>query len=157
MKTITIIAWLTASMLANADEKIAVRSVSGRFEVTQEHRGDIVETVRFLSPVFPSVVLPGLSWPGLYHISPDEHWLLRTQKTGSGDNMAILYRIEDNGRVSEVLGFDDMLWKASDVASRLKKEAALPYRSPRSHMAGEQRFIADYFEWKQRRKEWRRY
>lgn len=122
MKTIMIIIWLTASMLANADEKVAVNAVSGRFEVAQEYRGDFVETVRFLSPELPSIVLLGFSWPGLYHISPDEHCLLRTQKTGSGDNVAILYRIEENGRVSEVLGFNDTLWTASDTASRLKKK-----------------------------------
>lgn len=108
-------------MLADADEKVAVKAVSGRFEVTQEYHEDFLETVRFLSPELPSVVLSGYSWAGLYNISPDEHWFLRTQKTGSGDNVAMLYHIEDNGRVSEILGFDDSLWKASDVLSRLKK------------------------------------
>lgn len=128
MKTITIIAWLTASALANAGEKVAVKAAGGRFEVTQEfhdsngNQGEWAETVRFLKPNFPDVRLSGISWPGIYHLSPNEHWLLRTQKTGSGDNVAILYRLEDNGRVSEILGFDASLWKASDVVSRLKKE-----------------------------------
>jgi len=122
MKPIAIITWLLAITIAKADEKVAVKTSSGRFEVTQEYREDFIETVRFLSPELPAVQLPGFSWPGIYHISPDEHWLLRTQKTGSGDSVALLYRIEDNGRISEILGFDDLLWKTSDVASRLKEK-----------------------------------
>jgi hypothetical protein len=50
------------------------------------------------------VTLEGYPWPGRYSISPDEKWVLRTQKTGSGDNIGILYRIEKNGRVWEVIG-----------------------------------------------------
>jgi hypothetical protein len=38
-------------------------------------------------------------WPGDYRISPDERWILRLQKTGSGENCALLYRVEANGQV----------------------------------------------------------
>ena len=58
-----------------------------------------------------------------YTISPDSRWLFRIQKTGSGDNVGILYRVDPNGRVSKCLGFDDALWRASDEISRLKRSA----------------------------------
>jgi hypothetical protein len=122
MKTITIIALFAVVAMAYADEQVAAKATSGRFEVTQEYQGDFVETVRFSDPKLSAVRLSGLSWPGLYSISPNDGWLLRTQKTGSGDSIAILYRIEENGRVSEVVGFDDLLWSVSDSTSRLKKK-----------------------------------
>lgn len=120
---ITIIAlFAVVATTAYADEEVAAKANSGRFEVTQEYRGDVVETVRFSNPKLSAVRLSGLPWPGIYSISPNEQWLLRTQKTGSGDSMAMLYRVEENGRVSEVLGFDDLLWGISDTTSRLKKK-----------------------------------
>lgn len=122
MKTITIIALFVFVVTAYADEEVAAKATSGRFEVTQEYQGDFVETVRFGNPELSTVRLSGLPWPGIYSISPNEHWLLRTQKTGSGDSTAILYRVEENGRVSEVVSFDDLLWGISDTTSRLKKK-----------------------------------
>ena len=122
MKTITIIALFAVVVTAYADEEVAAKATSGRFEVTQEYQGDFVETVRFSDTKLSAVRLSGLPWPGNYSISPNEQWLLRTQKTGSGDSIAILYRIEENGRVSEVVGFDDLLWGISDSTSRLKKK-----------------------------------
>jgi hypothetical protein len=122
MKTITIIALFAVVATAYADEEVAAKATSGRFEVTQEYQGDFIETVRFSNPKLSAVRLSGLSWPGIYSISPNEQWMLRTQKTGSGESIAILYRIEENDRVSEVVGFDDLLWGVSDTTSRLKKK-----------------------------------
>lgn len=127
MKTISIITWFIVAATAQAEERIAVKTSSGRFEVTQEFQGhkdqdigEFLEIVRFRDKAFPNVRLTGVTWPGIYDISPDEHWMIRTQKTGSGESIAILYHVEENGRVSEVLGFNDMLWKISDQTSRLK-------------------------------------
>ena len=39
------------------------------------------------------------SWPAAYHISPDKHWIIRDQKTGSGENALFLYRITPDGQV----------------------------------------------------------
>jgi hypothetical protein len=112
-----------------AEERIAVKAGTGRFQVTQEYQGDrdqgngeFLEIVRFRDKGFSEVRLSGLAWPGIYSISPDEHWLLRTQKTGSGESIALLYRVEESGRVSEVLGFDELLWRVSDATSRLKRK-----------------------------------
>lgn len=38
----------------------------------------------------------------MYYISPDEQWIMRIQKIGSGENCAFLYRVESNGRVSRM-------------------------------------------------------
>lgn len=108
--------------VSHGEEETVAKSASGRFHVTQEYHGDFVEMVRFRDPAHPAVQLLGLNWPGLYSVSPDERWLLRTQKVGSGESQAMLYRIEENGWVSEVVGFDAMLWSVSDKTSRLKKK-----------------------------------
>lgn len=122
MKTITIISLLTVLATAHAEEEVVAKATSGRFKVTQEYKGDFIEILRFSNPKLSAVRLSGLSWPGIYSISPNEQWVLRTQKTGAGDSIAILYRIEENGRVSEVVGFDELLWAISDTTSRLKKK-----------------------------------
>ena len=122
MKTLILIAWLIAIPAIQAEENVAVMATSGRFKVTQEFQEEAVETVRFRDPKIPAVRLGGLSWRGIYTVSPDERWLLRTQKTGSGASMVMLYCIEENGRVSEVIGFDALLWELSDQNSRLKKK-----------------------------------
>lgn len=38
-------------------------------------------------------------WPAGYRISPDEQWMIRDQKTGSGENAFFLYRITPDGQV----------------------------------------------------------
>ena len=53
------------------------------------------------------------SWPADYHMSPDERWIIRDQKTGSGENALFLYHVEPNGqswRLSQHL--DDLVWYA---------------------------------------------
>jgi hypothetical protein len=129
MKIITSITWFIVVSALHAEERSAVKASSGRFEVTQEYQsdsdqgdGEFLEIVRFRDTGFPRVRLSGAAWPGIYSISPNEQWLLRTQKTGSGESVAMLYRVEENGRVSEVVGFDSILWGASDAASRLKQK-----------------------------------
>jgi hypothetical protein len=128
MKLITITAFLALAATSHPAEKVAATATSGRFKITQEfhedpgEQGEFLETVRFADTLLSPVRLSGMSWPGHYDISPDENWLLRTQKTGAGASMAMLYRIEANGRVSEVMGFDDLLWKVFDTTSPHKKK-----------------------------------
>jgi hypothetical protein len=129
MMNITIFTWFIIASALHAVERSAVRANSGHFEVKQEYQGDrdkvdgqFIEIIRFRDKSFPEIRLLGSAWPGVYSISSNEHWLLRTQKTGSGESIAMLYRMEENGRVSEVLGFDGLLWGASDTTSRLKQK-----------------------------------
>jgi hypothetical protein len=108
---------------AFAETKISTAAPSGRFEVVQEYQSEHTPTIRFRDQSLPAVRLPAFPWPGIFSISPDERWILRTQKTGSGESFAILYRVEESGRVPEVVGFDDILWNASDKVARLKRKA----------------------------------
>jgi hypothetical protein len=39
------------------------------------------------------------AWPAVYSISPDEQWIIRQQKTGSGESALFLYRIGPNAQV----------------------------------------------------------
>lgn len=66
--------------------------------------------------------LQGYPWPAVYSISPNESWILRTQKNGSGDNIAILYSVGENGRIMEVVDFDSTVWSFIDSFSRLKQK-----------------------------------
>jgi hypothetical protein len=38
-------------------------------------------------------------WPADYRISPDEQWIIRDQKTGSGENALFLYHLMPDGQV----------------------------------------------------------
>ena len=108
----TLILVVPCVIVCHAKEVVA--APSGAFSIRQEYKaGEFVEAISFRQAKVPVVALAGFEWPGLYSISPDEHWILRTQKTGSGDNMAILYRMEKTSRVMEVVGFDSLLWSRS--------------------------------------------
>jgi hypothetical protein len=39
------------------------------------------------------------SWPADYHISADEQWIIRDQKTGSGENALFLYHLTREGQI----------------------------------------------------------
>jgi hypothetical protein len=115
---------LALYLISGASESIRAEQVatapSGSFSIHQIHDGEWSETIVFSGSKL-TTRLSGFPWPGHYSISPDEHWILRTQKIGSGDNRAILYQIEKNGRVLEVTGFDEMLWNESDKVAKLKR------------------------------------
>lgn len=111
---------IASLVLACHAEEVAI-APSGAFSIRQEYKGNFVETISFSEAKRPVVNLAGYPWPGHYSISPDEQWILRVQKTGSGEGMAILYRIEKTGRVMEAVGFNSMLWSVADKVSQLKK------------------------------------
>jgi hypothetical protein len=41
----------------------------------------------------------GIFWPAEFYISPDEKWILRIQKSGSGDNISYLYQVDSHHKV----------------------------------------------------------
>lgn len=100
---------------ADRGEKIVCES--SRWDVRQRWDGEDrwKEELHFRESGLATVALEGLSWPAVYDVSPDGQWLLRIQKIGSGESMGMLYRVEENGRVSEIAGFDDLLWSVSPV------------------------------------------
>lgn len=91
-------------------EKETTRSPRGTFEIVQVSRKDRKDNYYYWSeslhfrkaPARTILLEQQISWRAFFEISPDERWMLRRQKTGSGENVGILYRIEANGRVSRV-------------------------------------------------------
>ncbi|MBB5351545.1 hypothetical protein HNR46_001782 [Haloferula luteola] len=117
--TFLVLAWTGCLPLGAAPPNVAL-SCEGRFQILQIRGEHPKEWLRFERPESSDVPLQAFPWPGLYFLSPDGRWLCRMQKVGSGDAIAMLYQIESNGRVSEVLGFDAQLWKEWDAATRVK-------------------------------------
>jgi len=97
--------------------------------VNPDEQTSVAEKIVFKKSTLEEVPLECTSWRGLYHVSPDDRWILRDQKTGSGESMAMLYRVEENGRVTEVANFDENLWIASDAVSRLKRKEKQLYHT----------------------------
>jgi hypothetical protein len=57
-----------------------------------------------------------------YLISPDEQWVLRLQKTGSGENSALLYRVDSNGQVWRLeQHLDDLAFAVATGRSHLSR------------------------------------
>jgi hypothetical protein len=96
------------------------------FKILQ-HRADegVKQTLQFLRGR-PSRVVTleySISWPAFYYISPDERWILRIQKSGSGDNVSWLYQVETTNqrvwRMEEQLGVLGFAY--------LEKDPSLPH------------------------------
>lgn len=85
------------SLAVFGDDEITV-SPKGTFKIIQhgEFRNsvyNVTESLRFAKG--SEVVLEyGIFWAADFYISPDDHWILRIQKTGSGDNTGYLYKVE---------------------------------------------------------------
>jgi hypothetical protein len=70
------------------------------FTISQQQNGGWTTTLCFAHAAHPDVTLAGgYPWPALFFISPDDRWILQIQKSGSGDNISFLYRVEQSGRV----------------------------------------------------------
>lgn len=81
-----------------ADETFA--SPRGTFEIIQSRDGISAASLHLVKGNYPDIPLgDAYPWPALFYVSPDDHWILQIQKTGSGENIAILYRFETNKRL----------------------------------------------------------
>jgi hypothetical protein len=61
-------------------------------------------------------------WPSDYRISPDEQWILRLQKTGSGENSALLYHVDSNGQVWRLeQHLDDLAFAVATAQTHLNR------------------------------------
>jgi hypothetical protein len=116
----------------NAPSKFVSKSPTGRFTITQRWvRPDYIASntdcnnadcgweavLEFADKSKGHVSLAAhpewYSWPADYHISPDEQWIIRDQKTGSGENALFLYRMEQDGRLWRLSqSLDDLVWSA---------------------------------------------
>jgi hypothetical protein len=81
-----------------ADETLT--SPRGTFTITQHRDADWVSKLHFTKPGHADIMLnDAYSWPALFYVSPDDQWILQIQKSGSGDNISFLYRLDRSGRL----------------------------------------------------------
>lgn len=100
MLRLAVLFFLTLSSLCCLGNDIVTVSPKHTFEIVQKYKDSWSEAFHFFKDRENDVELEqGTSWPGLFYIAPDDRWVLRIQKTGSGDNIAYLYKIETNQRV----------------------------------------------------------
>ena len=106
-------------------EDLEVVSPHQTFKVLQHRENEgVKQTLQFLRGPSRVVTLEyAISWPASYYISPDERWILRIQKSGSGDNVSWLYQVETTNqrvwRMEEQLGALGFEY--------LKKDQSLPH------------------------------
>jgi|SRR5438105_4887889 len=75
-------------------------SPRGSFTIAQHRDGNWTTTIHFAHGEQPDLLLrDDYPWPGLFYISPNDHWILQVQKSGSGDNISFLYRLDPGGRL----------------------------------------------------------
>src|SRR6185436_10803087 len=80
------------------DKKLA--SPRGTFTITQRRVGDWTTKLHFTKNDHRDITFTdSYPWPALFHISPDDQWILQIQKSGSGENISFLYRLDSNGRI----------------------------------------------------------
>jgi hypothetical protein len=81
------------------DDEVTV-SPKHTFEIVQKYGDGWTETLHFFKgPEKVFILEHSIPWPASYYISPDDQWILRIQKSGSGDNISYLYRVESNQSV----------------------------------------------------------
>ncbi len=87
---------------ACADDEVTA-APKGTYRITQHYAGSWDATLHFRDHSLGDAPLAAepdrYPWPAIYYISPDDQWILRVQKTGSGENCAFIYRVEQTGRV----------------------------------------------------------
>lgn len=109
---------------ADDEKSHVIESPARSISIRQEYNGNYNETLLFANKDLKPVELEkgAFSWASVYDFAPDEKTILRTQKTGSGENKVMLYLIGKDGSVMEVPGFDDELWKLADSISPMKRK-----------------------------------
>lgn len=79
---------------------ITTTSPKKTFKIVQHGEAYWTETIQFAKGENRNIGIEyGISWPASFYISPDEQWILRVQKSGSGDNISYIYRIDEKRRV----------------------------------------------------------
>ncbi len=87
----------TLSTLAADKETPSPR---GTFIITQHYEGNWTSKLHFTKKVHPEITFTDdYPWPALFHVSPDDQWILQVQKSGSGDNISFLYHLDSRGRL----------------------------------------------------------
>jgi hypothetical protein len=91
---------VVASAIRAAAGDTEVLSPRGTFSILQSFDGIWTSKLRFTSGNRADVILTSeFLWPASYYISENDEWILRIQKSGSGENISFLYRINPTGRL----------------------------------------------------------
>ena len=109
------------AMERRKNREVVTTAPGGRYRITRQHLGEFSDALEFANQEIQTVELGSHTWPAVYSISPDVEWILREQKNQNGSPTVSLYRVEGNGRVSEVPAFEEMVWAASDKAVEIKR------------------------------------
>lgn len=116
-------------------------SPTGRFRIDQYHTtgNDAWDWQFWISrkgtgrPVeLPTGVRDPAFYGANFSFHPSEKWLIRTQKTGSGDSVAVLYRITCDGQfktLDTASTFDEMAWAQFDRVQGFSGEQTLRYHA----------------------------
>jgi len=85
-----------------ANEKPVV-SPKGTFSISQQREDiehNLTTKIHFNHGSHADITLTDTyPWPALFYVSPDDAWILQIQKSGSGENISFLYRVDPQGRV----------------------------------------------------------
>jgi hypothetical protein len=127
-----------AASAPNGQGQVVTKAPSGRYSIVQRYnkpKDDLQDKqdfgaweaiVHFTDRSKPDATLAGdpdrYPWPATYCISPDEDWILRLQKTGSGENSAFLYHVDSNGQVWRLeQHLDDLAFAVVTARSHLSR------------------------------------
>ena len=116
MRTFFTLALLSACFSMSLAQEAPLVSPQRSFTISQKRNDEWSTTLHFAHGARADVSLEGhYPWPALFYISPDDHWILQIQKSGSGDNISFLYRVEQSGRVWRMeQGFGELAFTFSD-------------------------------------------
>jgi uncharacterized protein YjhX (UPF0386 family) len=103
------------------NREVVISAPGDRYRITRQNLGEFSDAIKFTNQEIQTVELGSHSWPAVYAISPDGEWMLREQKDRNGSPTISLYRVEMNGRVSEVPAFEETVWAASDKVVEIKR------------------------------------
>ena len=92
-----------------------------RYRITRQSMGEFCDAFDFTTPSIQPVHLEPNSRPPEYSISPDGEWVLQQAKDRNDSPTLSLFRVEENGRVSQIPAFGDLLWACSDKVSAIKR------------------------------------
>ena len=95
-RLLLLLALLVFVASAQAEAEVTT-SPRGTFKIVQHYDGDWKQVLRFADVDTRAITLEeGIPWPALYYVSPDEQWILRVQKSGSGDNISFLCHLDEH-------------------------------------------------------------
>lgn len=88
---------LVISAFSSPAEDKTLASPRGTFTIAQHFAGNWTTKLHFTKPGKSDISFTDdYPWPALFYVSPDDQWILQVQKSGSGDNISFLYRLDTN-------------------------------------------------------------